>query len=545
MNNELLALQNRFGDRFQGMHLVALESVCWPVFRHSLKITVRENIALDALEEGLLRLVTAGVEQSEELASFLGCSATYVQVMATSLSRSSNNELPLPLAAAREGWKPTATTAEVLRLCERPSIAERNLPLYRDAIFGRWLSRDRRFQLLAPGDTDDPPSRWLGPIVNSAAEDGGIVPDVLQEMSSTNSQGEVLATELSSSGSLQWLRLKLACYQSEDLRSGRFLLFNSMEEDEPLPDLSADFERLLGSGEAPQLYFPDDAVATGASFWKSLAARIRILDTSQELAAKQEHFELIRVAFNARRLRPKASCQPEEASQDSSAQCRTVGSTVNPTSQPQAQEHVEPDTGPTATIEPAGSVSESATAEADAPLNEALQKYEAEIEELRKALANAPVTRHLETKDHPPLLKESIKAARETVLIISPWIKMRVLRNLLPDLDDALGRGCEVWIGYGMPPSTMHKDKSDPEAIDALRSRAVNGLRLVDMWTHEKVLVVDDELYVNTSFNWLSYSGGDGRRESGLLQRGGVHQFRERFLADLKRKYEKAHAASA
>jgi hypothetical protein len=379
-------------------------------------------------------------------------------------------------------------------------------------------------------------------VASQNGEQDDIVNAVLQNMERT-SQEEVLDTELSALGSLQWLHLELACYQSNDFRTGRFLLFNSLDENEPLPDISTDFERLLASNQAPQLYFPDDAAGTGASFWSSLASRIRILDRTQELVAKQEHFEQIRSAFEARGHEYSTPVPSEPVLQDAEAYCLPVA-TLN-TKDPTESGRMTDAADQARETELTALAAESDSLEAAARLQEALKNYETEIDDLRHALANAPVTRHLETKDHPPLLKEAFQSARKTIVLISPWIKMRILRPLLPQLDDALARGCEVWIGYGMPPSTTHKDNSDADAITALKQRESVGLRLVDMWTHEKVLVVDDELYVNTSFNWLSYSGGDGRRESGLLQRGGVRPFRERFLADLERRYKSMNTTGA
>jgi hypothetical protein len=36
---------------------------------------------------------------------------------------------------------------------------------------------------------------------------------------------------------------------------------------------------------------------------------------------------------------------------------------------------------------------------------------------------------------------------------------------------------------------------------------------------------------VNSSFNFFSYTGGDGRRESGTLQHGGVGPFRDKSIS--------------
>ena len=89
-----------------------------------------------------------------------------------------------------------------------------------------------------------------------------------------------------------------------------------------------------------------------------------------------------------------------------------------------------------------------------------------------------------------------------------------------------------ILIGYGMPKSPYHPDNTDEEALEELRERQFGQkLWLVHLGTHEKVIIQDDHLFVNTSFNFFSYTGKDGRRESGALQRGGVAPIRDKFLS--------------
>ncbi len=84
---------------------------------------------------------------------------------------------------------------------------------------------------------------------------------------------------------------------------------------------------------------------------------------------------------------------------------------------------------------------------------------------------------------------------------------------------------------YGMPRNPNHLDNSDEEALTELRNRQVEKkLWLVHLNTHEKVILQEDVLIVNSSFNFLSYTGGDGLLESGTLQRGGVAYIRDKSL---------------
>lgn len=83
-----------------------------------------------------------------------------------------------------------------------------------------------------------------------------------------------------------------------------------------------------------------------------------------------------------------------------------------------------------------------------------------------------------------------------------------------------------------MPKSAFHPDKTDDEALDELRQRqSGQQLWLEHLNTHEKVIIQDDEIFVNSSFNFFSYTGGDGRRESGTLQHGGVRLVRDKFIS--------------
>ncbi len=148
-----------------------------------------------------------------------------------------------------------------------------------------------------------------------------------------------------------------------------------------------------------------------------------------------------------------------------------------------------------------------------------------------------PTSQLLDCREHPLLLGEALREAKQTLIVISPWVKMRVLRPLLRELDRLLARGCEVRIGYGMPKNRHHQNSSDADAVKALQDRQQTGmLHLVEMVTHEKVLIVDDLLFVNSSFNWLSYTGGDGRRETGTVLRGRLSHIRDRLLTDMRKK---------
>ena len=137
--------------------------------------------------------------------------------------------------------------------------------------------------------------------------------------------------------------------------------------------------------------------------------------------------------------------------------------------------------------------------------------------------APRPTYELLETYDHPRYLEQAL-ASKRRLIIVSPWIKRRVVNDaFVGQLRDLLRRGTDVYIGFGLGSEGDGSD--DREAIRALQ-------RLVDEHSnlffrrlgdsHAKVLISDNEFAIITSFNWLSFIGNPARTfrdERGMLVR--------------------------
>ncbi|GAB2766454.1 hypothetical protein [Streptomyces bullii] len=125
--------------------------------------------------------------------------------------------------------------------------------------------------------------------------------------------------------------------------------------------------------------------------------------------------------------------------------------------------------------------------------------------------------------EHPEILDEALTHARRRLLIISPWIKNAIITTtFLSKLETRLARGVKVDIAYGYEDNDT---KTDPAAVRKLNNLAARHqdkftfTRLKS--THAKVLVYDD-VWVTTSFNWLSFKGDPDRTyrmEEGSLVR--------------------------
>ena len=142
-------------------------------------------------------------------------------------------------------------------------------------------------------------------------------------------------------------------------------------------------------------------------------------------------------------------------------------------------------------------------------------------------------TRILFTYDHRPLLIKALTKAQDCVIIISPWIKKGGLNNeILSLIRKAVNRGIRVVIGYGI----SGEQDSDRKILDELNRiamyRCKGKLEIIALNnTHEKVLIMDNEFLVVTSFNWLSF-GGDPRR--GFRQETGIYTESLESISDMK-----------
>lgn len=143
-----------------------------------------------------------------------------------------------------------------------------------------------------------------------------------------------------------------------------------------------------------------------------------------------------------------------------------------------------------------------------------VERAENELIEVTAELEKEQV-RPVEVYDHPKLLEEAIKTAQQRVLIISPWIRSKVVTdNFVGAVRVLCERKVAVYIGYGLGTHDADERPNDRRAREALHELAVRYPscrvhRLGD--THAKVLIKDRDFYVTSSFNWLSFRGDRNR----------------------------------
>ncbi|WP_448222187.1 hypothetical protein [Gordonia iterans] len=152
-----------------------------------------------------------------------------------------------------------------------------------------------------------------------------------------------------------------------------------------------------------------------------------------------------------------------------------------------------------------------------------------ESESISQRVASIAV-RSVDVHEHPSLLAEALKSANRRLLIIAPWVKGAVVNtDFLAALERRLRAGVEVHVGHGYGSDDSGSDGFALRKLDNLAGRYDN-LRIVRLQnTHAKILIFDDQ-WITTSFNWLSFRGDPNR----------TYRMEEGTLVQIKSEVDKA-----
>lgn len=113
--------------------------------------------------------------------------------------------------------------------------------------------------------------------------------------------------------------------------------------------------------------------------------------------------------------------------------------------------------------------------------------------------------------EHPAILAQALNGAKRRLLIIAPWVKGAVVNtDFVAALERRLRAGVEVHIAHGYGPDDSGSDEFALRKLTNLAAR-YDKLRVVRLQnTHAKILIFDDQ-WITTSFNWLSFRGDPNR----------------------------------
>ena len=128
-------------------------------------------------------------------------------------------------------------------------------------------------------------------------------------------------------------------------------------------------------------------------------------------------------------------------------------------------------------------------------------------------------------KQHKTELYDAIGSANSSLTIVSGWIRSYIVdRNFLRQLEKALARNVNIFIGYGWQKSDGTHDSDDTvtkarQGLDKLaavasRKRGWGQLIIRETPTHEKVLIKDQDYVICGSNNWLSNKNFKNQEQS-------------------------------
>ncbi|MEA5627083.1 hypothetical protein [Nostoc sp. UHCC 0251] len=191
----------------------------------------------------------------------------------------------------------------------------------------------------------------------------------------------------------------------------------------------------------------------------------------------------------------------------------------------------------------------------EAILKQKNTEIEARLENIRKkALEAATKTRNevdksnvlgeaiqLRDRQISQVFSEVLNTAKSQVIIYCPWVNQAVVNEkFLTLLQKLANRGVWILIGYGIARRLEDEDKPiPPELENKLRAiKTPDGLPSVQLFwlgdSHVREVIVDKEIHLCGSHNWLSYRGDYLPRGESVYKVTILHQVQEayEFLAN-------------
>lgn len=475
----------RFDNR-PGFRLISFGEVGLPVYRVQCIALTLAKKKLGPIPEFILRSIDAGVDTTSELSGFLGLSPRVTEASLTELIRSEDVAV-----VSREGERIvlTAKGRETMNQAQAVFPSEQTLFFTYDGL------------------TRNP--KWYGESVlfspREIREAG--IPEIRSFPARGPELGEVDVTDVTN-----YLRLALGKESSDR----GILRIKSIERRQKLYKEAVALVYRSPSSEDLQVGFAlDGRISEEHELAFARAKGVEKTNLFKNLGVEEDQEQVVEL------LGDDLANSVSKAEADPALRERLVA----------ARSEV-------ANVQ--RSIAESDQSNSEGRAAHALEEASAKLAEIEAKIASGLV-RPLAVYDHPSLLVEALEESRDRVLIISPWIRRRVVsRDFVRSLRSLLGRGVKVWLGYGLgdDQGARRQDIEARRDLEELASENANFVlrRLGD--THAKVLVKDSDFFVITSFNWLSFRGDANRtfrEEWGTLV--GVPELVEQFFSQISGRF--------
>lgn len=454
-----------------GFRLADYAEVGLPIYTLNVQALTLAHKRLPPIEEFILRCLAFNISSTEEMKRFLGLEEEVIKFGLINLAQTES--IALTASRGTQAWVLTSKGRTTLSAAELVSPEQRSFPIHFDALTRKPTLYRFQKPLKHKDLTNDglkeieqiPPRR---PQPNEISPLG--IEKILKTMPGISDQRrDVLAIRSLENIKKAYIRALALFFRSNDGNETQmaFVIDGKLSQDHEMAFAGSEgFRRLIEvSTLDPQEKQELESAKAGAQGWTPPAELAERLQVSTEKAEVQ-------LAMAAQELE---AAEGEKERQELQAR---------------------------------------------------LLAAEDEVIQLRQESKRLEV-RNLYVADHRPLLEDALKNAKFRLMIVSPWIRAKVVdADFIFNLERLLSNGVSVYIGYGIKERpTENAPVQDEAAVIRLTEMSakfpnLSFKRLGN--THAKVLIKDRDFAAITSFNWLSFAGDPNRTfrdEQGILLR--------------------------
>lgn len=454
-----------------GFHLADYAEVGLPIYTVNVQALTLAHRRLPPIEEFILKCLAFNISSTEEMKRFLGLEEEVIKSALVILAQTES--IALTAQRGKQAWVLTSKGRTTLEAAELVSPEQRSFSIHFDALT-RKPSLYRFQKPLKHKELTDEGLKEIEQIPPRRPQANEITPlgieRILKTMPANSDQRrDVLAVRSFENIKKFYIRALALFFRSNDGQEIQmaFVIDGKLSQEHELAFAGSEgFRRLsIASLVDPEEKKELEAVKAGAQHWTPPT------EVAEQLEASTE----------------KAEVQVAEATQ----------------------------------------ALEAAEGEKERQeLRAKLVAAEQEVMQLREESKRLEV-RNLYVADHPPLLHDALQNAKSRLMIISPWIKRKVVNEgFVTDLEHLLTNGVRVYIGYGI--RDRPTENAPTQDVAAVEQLAALSSKYPNFWfkrlgnTHAKVLIKDEDFAAITSFNWLSFAGDPNRTfrdEQGILLR--------------------------
>ncbi len=445
-------IAQKFAFSRPGYKLFGYGEVGLPIYRLTVRALTQSRKKIPALDEFVLKTLGAGFTDSEQISNFLGLSTNVTRNILTNLIRSEDITLSGEPGQKLQALKLTGKGRRALVEAELVAPEERTFDFHFDGLLRRPGLYPNE-ELYAPRDLREMLALEVPPHPAKLPEIDDLslheLDPLVKQISRLNREG----------------KMDLLSIKAIEKRKRLYLYAVALV-----------YQKITEPSDSPQVAFVvDDRLS--AEYENAFA---------QAGLIKKLGFD--------RRGEEKIELAPEIAEQmPSLVEVEVVQKQVTVAEQKMAE----------AEMALANATNEIDKVRAEEDLSQARDEHRDSTKRLGQF-----TYRFLTVFEHPRLLDEALDDCQERLLIISPWIRRKIVsREFIGKLERLLKKNVQVYIGYG-----LGDDKGDPGAIKDLQKLAgkYRCFHFKDFGksgrpTHAKILLCDGKFVALGSYNWLSY----------------------------------------